>query len=88
MCWIGTFGNPSWTVAWPFIAMFMVFKLAMWAAIVTMVVCGIRWLRREQYHGASMGPVEILKSRYARGELLQAGLRVHASGRRALRTIR
>ncbi len=28
MCWIGTFGNPSWTVAWPFIAMFMVFELA------------------------------------------------------------
>jgi hypothetical protein len=46
MCWIGPFGNPSWTVAWPFIAMFMVFKLAMWAAIVTTVVCGVRWLRR------------------------------------------
>ena len=32
-------------------------------------VCGIRWLRRERHHGAPMGPVEILKARYARGEL-------------------
>ena len=34
-----------------------------------MVVCGIRWLRRERHHGAPMGPVDILKARYARGEL-------------------
>ena len=39
MCWIGTFGHPSWAVAWPFIATFVVVKLAMWVAIITLVVC-------------------------------------------------
>lgn len=67
-CW-NVLGAQGWANAWPFIAMFMVLKLAMWAAIVAMVVCGIRWLRRERHHGTPMGPVDILKARYARGEL-------------------
>ena len=69
MCWIGAIGSQSWTVAWPFIAMWLVFKLAFWAVIVTLVVCAIRRLRRNGCHLSPMTPLEILKARYARGEI-------------------
>ena len=69
MCWIGAMGSQSWTMAWPFIAMFVVFKLAFLALIVTLVVCAIRRLRHHGRHVSSMTPLEILKARYARGEI-------------------
>ena len=69
MCWTGVFGNPSWTGAWPFLAMFVVLKLAIWVAIVTLVVCAIRRLRRNGCHLSPRTPLEILKARYARGEI-------------------
>ena len=69
MCWIGAFGNQSWTMAWPFIAIWLVMKLAVLALIVTLVVCAIRRLRRNGCHLSRMTPLEILKARYARGEL-------------------
>jgi putative membrane protein len=69
MCWLGIVGTQSWIAAWPFIALGLVFKVAMWAAIATLVVYAIRWLRRERHLASPMTPLEILKTRYARGEL-------------------
>ena len=68
MCWMGAVGRQG-TMAWPFIAMWLIFKLAFLALIVTFVVCAIRRLRRHGCHVSPMTPVEILKARYARGEI-------------------
>ena len=69
MCWGGVVGTPSWMAAWPFIALWLVFKVVLWAAIVTLIVYAIRRLRRERHTAAPVTPLEILKTRYASGEL-------------------
>jgi putative membrane protein len=63
MCWVGMVGTQSWMAVWPFV------KVAMLAALVTLVICAIRRLRRERHSASPMTPLEILKARYARGEL-------------------
>jgi putative membrane protein len=63
-CW-NVLGTQGWANAWPFITMWILFKLTIWAGVVTAGVFAIRWLRR----GGRTGPLEILKARYARGEL-------------------
>jgi adenylate kinase family enzyme len=40
-----------------------------WAVVVTAVVVGVRWLRRHGSFGTTPTPLEILRARYARGEL-------------------
>ncbi len=62
-------GGQAWMSAWPFLALWFAFKVAMWAAIVTVVVVGVRWLRRHGSIGTMPTPLEILRARYARGEL-------------------
>jgi putative membrane protein len=69
MCWMGAVGGPGWAVAWPYIALWMLFKVALWAAVITLVVYGMRRCRGERHHGPPMTPLDILKARYARGEL-------------------
>jgi putative membrane protein len=61
--------GSSWTVAWPFLLLWFAVKVAMWAVVVTGVVLAIRWLRRHSPHAAPLTPLEILRARYARGEL-------------------
>jgi uncharacterized membrane protein len=69
MCGVGLVGTQAWMAAWPFIALWLVLKVVMWAALVTLVICAIRRLRRERHPASPMTPLEILKARYARGEL-------------------
>ena len=69
MCWMGTLGGPGWAVAWPLVALWVLFKVLLWAAVITLIVCGIRRLRSERHHGTLVTPLEILRARYAHGEL-------------------
>ena len=59
----------GWAGTWPFLAVAIALKLALWALIVTALILGVRWLRRQGPHGHSSTPLEILRARYARGEL-------------------
>jgi uncharacterized membrane protein len=52
-----------------FIAVWLLLKVALWAAIFSLIVCGIRRLRHERHLASPMPPLQILKARYARGEL-------------------
>ena len=59
----------AWPGAWPFLLVAIVFKLVVWALVVTAVIFAVRWLRRQGPHGHMATPLEILRARYARGEL-------------------
>jgi len=67
-CFWSGIGSQSWAVAWPFVVLWFTVKIAIWALVVTAFVYGVRCLRR-QNRGGSPTPLEILKARYARGEL-------------------
>jgi putative membrane protein len=56
-------------MAWPFLVLWFAFKIAVWALIVSALVVGVRWLRRHSVLGTPATPLEILRARYARGEL-------------------
>ena len=68
-CFWSGFGSQSWAAAWPFLVVWFAFKIALWALVITALVYGIRRLRRHGACGAAPTPLEILKARYARGEL-------------------
>jgi putative membrane protein len=55
--------------AWPFLVLWFAFKVAIWGLIVTALVYGVRWLRGQSALGSPRTPLEILRARYARGEL-------------------
>lgn len=62
--------HESWPIAWPLLALWILVKLAFWALILTGLVLLVRWLWRETSHRATPdNALEILKVRYARGEL-------------------
>ena len=69
LCFWSGIGSQSWAVAWPFIVLWLAFKVAIGALVITALVCGIRRLRRQCGTGSLQTPLEILKARYARGEL-------------------
>ena len=56
-------------VAWPYVLLWFAMKVAMWALVVTAVVVAVRWLRRHHPHAAMPTPLDILRTRYARGEI-------------------
>jgi putative membrane protein len=58
-----------WAGAWPFLVVAIALKLALWALIVTALIFAVRWLRRQGPHGHLSTPLEILRARYARGEI-------------------
>jgi putative membrane protein len=68
-CDWSAFGSHAWMSAWPYLVLWFAFKVAMWAVVVTAVVVGVRWLRRHGSFGTTPTPLEILRARYARGEL-------------------
>jgi putative membrane protein len=69
-CAWSAFGGQAWMNAWPFLVLWFAFKVAMWAVVVTAVVVGVRWLRHHGSFGTTpTPPLEILRARYARGEL-------------------
>jgi putative membrane protein len=61
--WVG-----AWSGAWPFLAVAVALKLPVWGPIVTAVIFGIRWLKRQGPHRHMSTPLDILRARYARGE--------------------
>ena len=69
LCFWSGIGSQPWAAAWPFIVLWFAFKLAIWALVITALVYGIRRLRRQCGTGSLQTPLEILKARYARGEL-------------------
>ncbi len=58
-----------WAGAWPFFVVAIAFRLALWALIVTALIFAVRWFRRQSPHGHLSTPLEILRARYARGEI-------------------
>lgn len=47
-----------------------VFMVLWWAIIIIALVSLIRWaVKFKKYHGKEMSPMEIIKERYARGEI-------------------
>ena len=68
-CFWPGFGTDTWGTAWPFIMLWFSFKVVMWAAIVTTLIYGVRWLRGQTAAGKTQTPLDILRARYARGEL-------------------
>jgi putative membrane protein len=47
----------------------MVMMLLFWGLVITGLVLFIRWLLDQGKHGTSVTAVEILKQRYAKGEI-------------------
>ncbi len=68
-CGWSVMGGQSWAMAWPFFALWLAFKVAVWALIVSALVIGIRRLRGHCTLTTPTTPLEILRARYARGEL-------------------
>ena len=58
-----------WVGGWPFVVVAIALKLALWALIVTALIFAVRWLRRQSPHEHRSTPLEILRARYACGEL-------------------
>ena len=58
-----------WAGAWPFLVVAIVLKLVLWALIVTGLILAGRRLWRQSPSGHLSTPLEILRARYARGEL-------------------
>ena len=61
--------HPMWWMggAWGIGMMFMM--LLFWALIIAALVLGIRWLKREGRDRRGDSALEILRQRYARGEI-------------------
>ena len=62
-----------WAGGWPFLVVALVLKLVLWALIVTGLILAVRWLWRQNPSGHLSTPLEILRARYARGELSRQG---------------
>jgi putative membrane protein len=58
-----------WASSWPFFLVAIALRLALWALIITAVIFAVRWFRRQNPPGHLSTPLEILRARYARGEL-------------------
>ena len=60
-------GHPMMWGAWGFAMMIMMFLF--WVMIIVAVVLGIRWLMAQGKESRSDAAIEILRQRYARGEI-------------------
>lgn len=61
--------HGGWFAAWPWLALWILLKLTIGALMITGLILAVRWLRRETSGRSLATPLEILKTRYARGEL-------------------
>ena len=59
----------GWSTAWPFLVVWFAFKVAIWALLVSALVFGVRWLKGQSALRTPVTPLDILKARYARGEI-------------------
>jgi putative membrane protein len=58
-----------WTAAWPVFAVWILLWLSFWGLLIAGLILAVRWLWQETSHRRRPVPAEILKERYARGEL-------------------
>jgi putative membrane protein len=63
----GWSGHPMMWGAWGFGMMLMM--IAFWALVIAAVILGIRWLLGQGKESRSDSALEILRQRYARGEI-------------------
>ena len=63
-----------WTAAWPVFAVWMLLWLVFWGVLMTALVLAVRWLWQATSHRPRPAPLEILRERYARGELSRQDL--------------
>ena len=58
-----------WTAAWPVFAAWILLWLFFWGLLMAALVLAVRWLWQETSHRRRTTPLDILRERYARGEL-------------------
>lgn len=60
-----------WGAGWPVFAGWMLMALIFWGLLIAALVLAVRWLWQETSHRRRTTPLDILRERYARGELSQ-----------------
>lgn len=65
----GTMMRAGWTASWPLTAFWIVLQFIVWGLVIAGLVLGGRWLWRETGHRPAGTAMEILRTRYARGEV-------------------
>ncbi|MEO3428789.1 SHOCT domain-containing protein [Pelagibius sp. CAU 1746] len=68
------YGHPMWDGGWHGMFLGPLFMVLFFAALVVVVVLVVRWLGSQPFHHAQhtpggKAPLDILKERYARGEI-------------------
>jgi putative membrane protein len=58
-----------WPVAGPLLAVWILFRIAVWGLLIAGLVLAIRWLRRGGCGRWRQTSLEVLKLRYARGDI-------------------
>ena len=65
----GRGGHPMWWIWGTWGIGMMLFMLVFWGLVITAIVLGIRWLVSQGKESRSDTALEILRQRYARGEI-------------------
>lgn len=58
-----------WTAPWPVFSVWLLLWLVFWGVLMTALVLAVRWLWQATSRRQRPTPHEILRERYARGEL-------------------
>lgn len=58
-----------WTAAWPLVALWALLWLFFWGLLIAALILAVRWLWQETSRRRRPTSLEILRERYARGEL-------------------
>ena len=58
-----------WTAAWPVFAAWILLWFFFWGLLMAALMLAVRWLWQETSHRRRTTPLDILRERYARGEL-------------------
>jgi putative membrane protein len=61
--------HGGWTAAWPWFALWVLAKVTVWVLVITALVFAVRHLRRGACAGRPSSPLDVVKMRYARGEV-------------------
>lgn len=64
MMWNGVGG-----MGWGWIGLGLIHMVAFWAVVILIVVALVRWLAGDERPFSEVRPIDILKARYAKGEL-------------------
>jgi len=64
MYWGHEWGNWGWWMVFP-----MIFMVLFWGGLIWLLVWGVRRWTHHAYHGTGNTPLDIAKTRYAKGEI-------------------